>query len=384
MIVKLLRSFLCGLFLAALFLSGCMFNADQSSTFKKDSLRTTFSYPSPNSNIAKLLNKYRKLGSLSSLTKGHERYAKNIISWQMSHGGFGLHDATLYEDLWDGNENRSEWVSKGRELGNFDDGATVAELRFLADVYSKTTDNSLKSSIKASVNHCLQFIFKSQYKKGGWPQVYPRRFNQTYSNNITLNDHAMVRVMVLLSDILVGVEPFNTDLVTDDAKAKIYPRLSSAVDYLLSVQIKNNHQLTIWSAQYDPETDTPAPGRSYELVSKSGRESVGVLAYLMNWPEQNEKVIASVLGGISWYEVNKVSNTAFKRGEFYEKKGSDLWYRFYDVDNNVPFFSGRDGLKKYDLALVESERRNGYSWGDSYGSKILRAAPFYIEELESK
>ena len=66
------------------------------------------------------------------------------------------------------------------------------------------------------------------------------------------------------------------------------------------------------------------------------------------------------------------------------ERGAELWYRFYEVDSNVPFFSGRDGIKKYDLAHVEEERRTGYSWGGNYASKILRAAPQYFNELASK
>lgn len=361
-----------------------MFNGKGSPSVEKPNLRGPFVYPSAAPKVAKLLNSYRKQGSLSRLKNDPERYAKNIISWQMDHGGFGLHDASFYEKPWDGNQKRSEWVSKGRELGNFDYDATVAEVRFLSEVYGKTTDPNLKSLIKVSVNNCLQFILKSQYENGGWPQVYPKRYKRTYSNNVTLNDDAMIRTMVLLSDIIAEMTPFDTNIITDNIKVKIYPRLASAVDYLLRVQIINNNALTIWSSQYDFETDAPASARSYELVSKSGKESVGVLAYLMNWPEQSEKVVAAVSGGLTWYDANKVKNMALNKGDFSEKIGAELWYRFYEVTSNVPFFAGRDGIKQYDLALVEDERRKGYSWGNNYASKVLRAAPFYFEELEPK
>jgi len=382
--VHTLKNVFCWFVVATCLLGGCMFNGAHSTRAEKPNLPATFVYPSAAPKVAKLLNSYRKQGSLSKLKNDPERYAKNIISWQMDHGGFGLHDATFYEKLWDGNQKRSEWVSKGRELGNFDDDATVAEIRFLATVYGKTTDPNLQSLIKASVDHCLKFIFKSQYENGGWPQVYPQRYKRTYSNNVTLNDDAMVRTMVLLSDIIANVTPFDTDLVTDEIKGKIYPRLTSAVAYLLRAQIKNNNKLTLWSSQYDFETDAPASARNYELVSKSGRESVGVLAYLMNWPEQSKKVVAAVSGGVAWYDANKVKNMALINGEFSDKIGAELWYRFYELGSNVPFFAGRDGIKKYDLALVEDERRKGYSWGNNYASNVLRAAPFYFEAVKSK
>lgn len=336
-------------------------------------------YPSSNQQISELLNKYRKLGSLATLTKTPERYAGNIISWQMDHGGFGLHDASFYENPWDGIQQRSQWISKGIELGNFDDSATVAEVRFLAQVYSQSNNAAVKKAIKAAVARCLDFIFTAQYSHGGWPQVYPKRYGRTYSNNVTLNDDAMIRTMVLLSDILAKVPPFDTNLVRKPHKKRIYPKLTKAVDYLLKAQISNNNELTIWSSQYNQETYAPASARSYELVSKSGRESVGVLAYLMNWPEQTNEVIKAVTAGVTWYETNKIENVVLHKGVFSEKEGAELWYRFYEVDSNVPFFAGRDGIKKYDLSEVEEERRNGYSWGNNYASKILRAAPSYFD-----
>jgi PelA/Pel-15E family pectate lyase len=51
-----------------------------------------------------------------------------------------------------------------------------------------------------------------------------------------------------------------------------------------------------------------------------------------------------------------------------------LWYRFYDLDQDVGFFSGRlptdnpPGVdKQYDIMAIEPERRYGYQWGGSYG-----------------
>lgn len=381
--VRILKKFSYLTLIATFLLVGCL--SSEVSTHSdaiKPSSRFSDAYPSEIRIISKLLNGYRKQGSLSTLTDDPERYAKNIISWQMEHGGFGLHDASFYHTPWDGVQKRSEWVSKGQELGNYDDYATVAEVRFLAQVYAQTEDSALKAAIQVSIERCLQFIFTSQYDNGGWPQVYPKRHKRLYSNNVTLNDNAMIRTMVLLSDMLANIAPFDTDIVANSTKEKMYPRLESAVGYLLKAQIKNNNELTIWSSQYNPETYEPEPARSYELVSKSGNASVGVLAYFMNWPEQTSEVIAAVSAGIAWYDSNKVENLVLRKGEFSERLGAELWYRFYEVESNVPFFAGRDGIKKYDLAQVEDERRKGYSWAGNYASGILRAAPRYFDALE--
>ena len=49
-----------------------------------------------------------------------------------------------------------------------------------------------------------------------------------------------------------------------------------------------------------------------------------------------------------------------------------LWARFYEIDTNRPMFSGRDGVKKYDIAEIESERRNGYAWHGAWGADVLK------------
>ena len=36
------------------------------------------------------------------------------------------------------------------------------------------------------------------------------------------------------------------------------------------------------------------------------------------------------------------------------------------------FFCDRDGIKKYDISEIGHERRNGYSWYNKDGSKVLK------------
>ena len=49
-----------------------------------------------------------------------------------------------------------------------------------------------------------------------------------------------------------------------------------------------------------------------------------------------------------------------------------LWARFYELETNRPFFCDRDGIKKYDISEIGHERRNGYSWYNKDGSKVLK------------
>lgn len=49
-----------------------------------------------------------------------------------------------------------------------------------------------------------------------------------------------------------------------------------------------------------------------------------------------------------------------------------LWARFYTLEDNRPFFSDRDGVKKFDISEIGHERRNGYSWYNSDGLKVFK------------
>lgn len=335
-------------------------------------------YPSKDPEVAALLKRYRSLGKLKHLPQYSAEYAANIISWQMPHGGFGLHEIEPYDSAWDGKKSRSEWQSKGVELGNFDDYATIAEIRYLAAAYAALEDQEIRHKIRGSVSKALQFILTSQYPGGGWPQVYPERKKRIYSNYVTLNDDAMIRIMVLLSDVLASESPFDSDLTHQIDRGQLIQVLTQGVENLLSAQIVNQGRLTIWAAQYHPDTYQPMPARSFELVSKSSRESVGVLVYLMNWPQRDERVTQAVNSGISWFENNRVINRKFENGVIVPSDGASLWYRFYEVDEDTPLFADRDGIKRTRLEQVSEERRTGYSWAGSYAKQLLKvvdAAP---------
>jgi pectinesterase len=50
---------------------------------------------------------------------------------------------------------------------------------------------------------------------------------------------------------------------------------------------------------------------------------------------------------------------------------STVWARFYDIETNKPFFAGRDGVKKWNLAEIEVERRTGYAWYGTQPQKLF-------------
>ena len=162
--------------------------------------------------------------------------------------------------------------------------------------------------------------------------------------------------------------------------------LDKAVDYLLKAQIVNNGNLTVWCAQHDTANYAPRPARAYELESKSGSESAGVVWFLMNWPEQTEAIQKAVKGAIAWYKKTRVVGLYFnkKAGTFEQRDGNVLWYRFYEVNNDNYFFCDRDGAstKTQDFTKISEERRTGYQWAGDYGTALLSTESAYLTALE--
>lgn len=342
-------------------------------------------YEPPSTAVSKI-NSYR---GYSELTKAAgsmdlDKYAYNMTTWQISNGGFYKAMASKYVNPYTSG-NKSEWRSAtGGDLATIDNDATVQEMRLLAVRYKATTNATYKTAFKNSFNKAVNFLLTMQRSTGGLPQVWPKRGN--YSDHITLNDNAMVRAMVTMMDIANKTSPFDSDIIDDATRAKMSGAMDKAINYLLKAQIINNGVPTVWCAQHDTANYAPRPARAYELESKSGSESAGVVWFLMNWPNQTPEIQLAVKSAINWYKKTKVTGLYFNKsaGSFEERSGSVLWYRFYEVNNDNYFFCDRDGAstKTQDFSKISEERRTGYQWAGEYGTALISTEKAYLEALE--
>jgi PelA/Pel-15E family pectate lyase len=141
--------------------------------------------------------------------------------------------------------------------------------------------------------------------------------------------------------------------------------------------------LTGWCQQHDVSTLAPAKARTYEHPSTSGRETVGIVRYLMSIEKPDKATIAAIEGAVAWLEKVQIRGLRVeRRPDPAGPGGSDvvvvddpsapaLWARFYELGTDRPIFSGRDGVIKYKLAEIEIERRTGYSWLGPYAAGLL-------------
>ena len=92
----------------------------------------------------------------------------------------------------------------------------------------------------------------------------------------------MINVATLLEEIAAGREPFG--YVDADRRTRAADAVRRATDVILKSQVVVNGTLTAWCAQHDAVTLEPRPARTYEHVSLSGSETVGIVRFLMRQP----------------------------------------------------------------------------------------------------
>lgn len=251
-----------------------------------------------------------------------------------------------------------------------DNGATTMEMHFLAKIYKQQPDERYAESFRRGLN----YLFKSQYSNGGWPQFYPFRKGNSvnYASHITFNDNAIVNVLLLLRAVSTSAAPYDVLPLSPALREKASKAYEKGIDCILKTQIMVKGQPTVWCAQHDELTLLPANARAYELASFSGQESMGIVQLLMDIQQPDKAVIKAVKGAMQWMEEHKITGIRIvnkpgpdgKKNIVLEedKNAPVLLARFYDLDSGRPFFCDRDGIKKNTLAEIGSERRNGYSW----------------------
>ena len=289
--------------------------------------------------------------------------AKNILSWQAPRGDWPKNLDTMSKP----------YSGDRRKLrGTFDNGATTGELRFLAKAFVATKSKACGLAVTKGLDH----ILTAQYPTGGWPQSSPP--GRGYPKHITFNDNAMVRIMELLRDV---AESDGFTFAGPDRRRKARLAFNRGIACILKCQIRVGGKLTAWCAQHDEQNYKPRPARTYEHISISGSESVGIVRLLMSLDNPGKEIVAAVHGAMAWFESARITGIRYVKIDGDKKvvkdpKARPIWARFYEIKTNRPIFSGRDGVIKYDVSQIEHERRNGYAW---YGSWPASLAKPYAE-----
>ena len=287
--------------------------------------------------------------------------AANILSHQSARGDWPKNLDT---------SARPYTGDRSRLQGTFDNGATVGEVRFLARAFHATD----RPPYREAVDKALDQILAAQYPNGGFPQTFPP--GKGYPRYVTFNDNTMTNLLGLLRDVSESEGFAFIDKPRREAAGRAF---RAGIECILKCQVEVDGRLTVWCAQHDEKTLEPRGARTFRLTHTplSGSESAGILSMLMSLDDPSPEVKRAINAGARWFEERKIEGirqviVARDKVIKPDPNAPPLWARFYEIGTNKPFFCGRDGVKKYDLAEIEPERRNGYAWYGEWGRDLAR------------
>lgn len=295
--------------------------------------------------------------------------ANNVLKYQSAEGAWPKnHDLTSPATP----QAIAQTVADG-EANTIDNNATTVPMRFIALMFQATDD----ARYKTSFDRGLDYLFAAQYANGGWPQFFPLR--EGYYSHITYNDDAMANVMFLLRDVAGGQAPYS--FVDQHRRALAADAVKRGMDCILKTQLREDGQLTAWSAQYDEVTLAPAWARNFEPPTLSGQESVAIVRFLMQIPHPSPDQVAAIEGAVAWFKAVAIYGLRYERIHDADGKNDaivvtdstagPIWARFYEIGTNRPVFTGRDKVIRYELDQIEQERRGGYAYYGTWPAQLL-------------
>jgi len=314
---------------------------------------------------------------LQQTVMAQDAVADNMLMFQRSYGGWPKHfkgKTINYKQTFSDAEKALIATEVNKNDATIDNGATTKEIWYLAKMYKQYHN----ATYLTAVENGLRYLLKAQNKNGGWPQYFPDA--SLYRSEITYNDNAMINVLKVLQD--VTFKRNNLDILDASLIAPSKAAIEKGIDCILKTQVKVKGKLTVWCAQYDASSLKPAKARAFELVSLSGAESVGIVEFLMEQPNPSQAIKDAITSAIAWFNTSKIVGYNFvdvptpntpkgKDRMLVQDANSTIWARFYDIETNEPFFTGRDSQKKKDVKDIEYERRNGYAWYGTWPAQLL-------------
>jgi PelA/Pel-15E family pectate lyase len=307
-----------------------------------------------------------------------QRVVANVRLYQFPSGGWpkNLDMAAPLDDA------SKVQLTQRPEAATIDNGATVAQLRFLAKAAAETADEAARDAFLRG----LDYLLAAQSPSGGWPQSHPNP--RGYHAHITFNDNAIAGVLTLLRDVAAGAAPF--DFVDADRRRRAATAVEKGIECILKCQVIVEGRRTAWCAQHDEQTLAPAPARAFEPVSLSGSESVGLARFLMSVEEPSPEIVNAVQGAVAWFDAVKIEGVRVvtvqspegpDRAAIADAAARPLWARFYEIGTNRPIFTGRDGIIRGSYAEIERERRTGYAYFGNWPERLLsREYPAWKEK----
>lgn len=282
--------------------------------------------------------------------------AASAIIWGQSHeGGWNYlidfaGDRSLKQ--WYNTIGKNGWRLEEFQhyYGNstFDDDITSDAARFLLRMYLEKMDPAYKPALDKAIN----FILKSQYPIGGWPQRYPLKYDfnkqghSDYTSYYTFNDDVIwenVHFLIQCYQVL-GEERFldpirrgmNFYLVSQDACGAWGLQLNMALQ-------------TAGARTYEPAALMPSPTFTNAMLLLKFYQFTGDRKFLTHVPDAIKWLDATNLpageiegGGTHPTFVEMGTNKAL----YVHRKGSNVKYGFYYTDYKNDHLLSHYGAKR--------------------------------------
>jgi hypothetical protein len=238
---------------------------------------------------------------------------------------------------------KSDEVVRKEGRCTFDDKISQGALSFLMSMDEVINEPWLSEAIQLG----LEFMLKSQFENGAWPQWYPLRGG--YHDYYTFNDNSI------------------NDCIKVMLKAhRIYEKdeyLQAAIrggDFIILSQLPLPQPG--WAQQYSHDLK-PAWARSFEPPGVCSAVTIRNIRTLidLHMYTRDEKYLEPIPAAFEWLDKSKI--------------GDNLWARLYEEGTNKPVYGDReDGYKVHYVYENISEReRTSYGWQGQYGIDVVAA-----------
>jgi hypothetical protein len=290
-----------------------------------------------------LLNAYRATGN-EYFYQAAEKAAQAMIWGQSNEGGWNyLIDFAGDKSLkkWYNTIGKNGWRLEEFQhyYGNdtYDDDVSSDGARFLLRMYLQKLDPKYKPALEKAIN----FLLKSQYPNGGWPQRYPLKydFNKAghpdYTSYYTFND-----------DVIWENVNFLIQCYLTLGEQRFLDPIHRGMDFYLLSQQANG----AWGQQYNLQMEV-AGARTYEPAAYLPRATYWNALTLLKLYQYtgDRKYLARIPDAIKWLDKVKLPERMTQGGRythplfveigtdkpiFVHRKGSNVKYGYYFVDSS--------------------------------------------------
>jgi len=305
--------------------------------------------------------------------------AQNILLFQRGNGGWPK-DYDMLAVLTE-TQRAQLAATRTRDDTSFDNHNVFGQVEYLARAYAAAGD----AEFRESCTRGFDFMLAAQMENGGIPQSYPK--GTGYHRHITFNDGAMIGVLRVLKDAADRRPHFAW--LDDERRGKARNAVDRGIECILQCQIVVDGRPTGWCQQHDRETYQAVGARTFELASLCPQDTTEIVRFLMSIDAPPPRIVAAVDAAAAWLgevplEGIRVKRVPAPKEEFLrhtadfdtvvveQPRAPRIWARHYEIGTNRPVFAGRDGVKQYELAKIERERRTGTPWYGYWPEPLLK------------